>query len=336
MKKDAIITFDYEVFLGHQTGTIENSVIRPTKMILEVLKQNYAKAIFFVDTTWIHFLKENFPTDFQLVSEQLKDIIKAGSSVELHLHPQWIQAYRIGDKIGFKTFENYRLHSLSQEDVINLFRKSIELLESITSQKVRCFRAGGFCIEPFSQIKNAFETFGIRYDFSVIPGTYLKEGNGYDFDFSNAPKLSFYNFQCDINKPETTGQFVEITVNTFKNNPICRIINKILLKLNGDKIYGDGKSIQESPFFFFKSLYRRLKFSNSILTTDKTSKAIFRNLLRNQYRRFRLLVIVSHTKTMSKQALDNLSYVTKNYCTHNTFELDNLLMNHSDTINRSI
>ncbi len=119
------------------------------------------------------FLKDNFPVDFKLVSDQLKDIIKLGSSVELHLHPQWVQASKIGDKIIFKSFKNYRLHSLSQESILDLFGKSIELLESITSQKVRCFRAGGFCIEPFDQIQNAFELFNIKYDFSVVPGMFL-------------------------------------------------------------------------------------------------------------------------------------------------------------------
>ena len=120
------------------------------------------------------FLADNFPDDFNLVSDQLKDVIKIGSSVELHLHPQWLQAYKMGDKIGFRSFENYRLHSLNQTDILNLFRKSIELLESITYKKVKCFRAGGFCIEPFAQIKNAFEAFQIKYDFSVTPGIHVK------------------------------------------------------------------------------------------------------------------------------------------------------------------
>ena len=177
MKKNAILTFDYEVFLGQNTGTIENSVLNPTRKILQILEQNKAKAIFFVDATWLLFLKENFQDDFQLVAEQLKDIVKSESTVELHLHPQWIDAYKTGDKIGFKSFEKYKLHSLRQEDVISLFRKSIELLESITLQKVRCFRAGGFCIEPFSYIKNAFEIFEIKYDFSVVPGMSLTGSN---------------------------------------------------------------------------------------------------------------------------------------------------------------
>jgi hypothetical protein len=144
VEKNVIITFDYEVFLGQETGTIESCVIRPTEFILDILKINNAKSIFFVDATWLLFLKENFPADLQLVSEQIKDIVKAGSSVELHLHPQWLQAYQKDGKIEFSSIENYRLHKLKEDCILELFKKSIELLESITLQKVRCFRAGGF------------------------------------------------------------------------------------------------------------------------------------------------------------------------------------------------
>jgi hypothetical protein len=56
MKKNSIITFYYEVFLGHKTGTIETCVIKPTQLILEILHGNNAKAIFFVDATWLLFL----------------------------------------------------------------------------------------------------------------------------------------------------------------------------------------------------------------------------------------------------------------------------------------
>lgn len=325
MKKNAIITFDYEVFLGQETGTIKNCVIGPTQRIIEVLKQNNAKAIFFVDATWLLFLKENFPADFQQVLEQLKDIIKTGSSVELHLHPQWIQAFRTGDKIAFKSFDNYKLHSLSKEEILDLFRKSTELLEAITLQKVRCFRAGGFCIEPFSQIKNAFETFGIKYDFSIVPGMLLTGGNEYDFDFSDTPNLPYYHFQNDVKIPDPEGLFVEIPLSTYQNNPIYRLTNKLVLRLKKDIIFGDGKGIQEKSYYFLRSLSRRLSFSKAFLTIDKTYSVFFKYLLMAHFRKYGFLVIISHPKLVSKQALANLSYITKHFKTLNSIDLDKYL-----------
>lgn len=326
MKKDVIITFDYEVFLGSQTGNITNSVIKPTQYVLEIFKKYNTKAIFFVDATWLLFLRENFPFDFNLVSDQLKDIIKADSSVELHLHPQWLDAYKNGNSIEFKTLEHYSLHTLSQGEIHDLFMKSIQLLESITSQKVKCFRAGGFCIEPFTQIKSAFEEFGIFFDFSVAPGMVLKSGNIYDYDFSGAPDLPKYRFQNDVNIVDPEGLFVEIPLSTYQNNPLYRLINKLLLVLKKDEIFGDGRGIQENSYFFFKSLSRRFRFSKAFLTTDNTSNGFFKFLIKYHFYRPRLIVIISHPKTLSRQALLNLTYISKKYKTLNSLDLDKSLL----------
>jgi hypothetical protein len=329
MKKNAIITFDYEVFLGLQTGTIENCVIEPTRLILEILQQNNAKAIFFVDTTWLLFLQENFSGDFQIISQQLRDIIKSGSSIELHLHPQWKDAYRIGDNIAFRSFNHYSLHSLSQAEILELFRKSIELLKNITNQKVSCFRAGGWCIEPFSQVKIAFQTCGIKFDFSVVPGAYLKEGQVYDYDFSKVPRFPFYYFQNEAIKPEANGSFVEVPISTYNNNPIYRFVNIIILKFNNDKIFGDGKGIQEKSFFFFRSLFRRLQFSTVGLSIDRISNLFFKYLIKTHFRKSQLLVIVSHPKALSNIALRNLSYITKHFNTISSLDLDKFLASNS-------
>ena len=326
MKKKAIITFDYEVFLGNRTGTIENCVIKPTAYVLEILRKNNATAIFFIDTTWLLFLNENFLEDFKLVSKQLKNIIEAGSSIELHLHPQWLDAYKKGNKIEFKSFEKYRLHSLTQKKIIDLFKESIHLLEGITSQKVKCFRAGGFCIEPFAQIKNAFEELGILYDFSVAPGMLQKGGNIYDYNFSDAPNLPYYHFQNDVKIPEPNGLFVEVPLSTYLNNPIYRLINKLQLKFVNDQIFGDGKGIQETSNFFYTSISRRLRFSKSFLTLDKTSNSFFKFLINFHFRKSQFLVIISHPKTLSIQGLLNLSYISKRFNTLNTTDIVKLLL----------
>lgn len=326
MKKDVILTFDYEVFLGSQTGTITNCVIRPTQYVLEILKQNNSKAIFFVDATWLLFLKENFVADFNSVAEQLKDIIKAGSSVELHLHPQWLDAIKESDSIVFKTFKHYRLHSLSDSEILAIFKRSVELLENITNQKVICFRAGGFCIEPFNRIKNAFETVGIKYDFSVAPRMRLAEGRDYDYDFSDAPMIPFYHFDHDVKIPDPYGPFIEIPLSMYLNNPLYRLTNKILLMIKNDKEFGDGIGIRQKTFFFIKSLNRRLRFSKDILALDKNNNWFFKYLINFHFKNSPLIVIISHPKMMSKEGLSNLSYIVKKFKTIGSRELDGYLL----------
>jgi hypothetical protein len=321
MKKHVILTFDYEVFLGSQTGTIRKSVIDPTNRVLSILRKHNAKGIFFVDATWLLFLRDNIPSEFKLVRNQIVDIVKAGSSVELHLHPQWLQASLIDGRIEFTSFENYALHTLGQSDIISLFRNSIELLESITSQKITCFRAGGFRIEPFSQIKAAFEQCGILYDFSVAPGLALKGGNVYDYDFTEAPNLPFYYFEDDVQKPDDDGRFIEIPLSTFLTNPLYRLTNKLHLKIKKDEIFGDGIGIQEKKYFFYTSLPRRLQISRTFLSLDKTSPGFFKFLLKTHFRKSNFLVMLSHPKTLSEYALLNLHYTVSTFNTLNSTNL---------------
>jgi len=329
MKQNLIITFDYELFLGKKCGTAMNSVIKPTKEILEVLHQNNAKAIFFVDATWLLFLQQNCSSDLELVSTQLKEIVRQGSSVELHLHPQWINAYSKGDAVIFDSGRDYNLHSFRQEEIIDLFRRSIDLLESITLRKIRCFRAGGFCIEPFKQIKEAFEMFRIKYDFSVAPGVYLRTGNIYDFDFTDAPKLDYYAFQYSTKMADSYGEFIEFPLSTYFNNPLYRLANKVLVKLTNDRIKGDGIGIQQELPFIQRLISKKLGFSKTFLTFDQMNNILFKFIIKTHFRKNALIVIISHPKTFTAQGLINLSYVTKNYNTLDANDLDLFLENHN-------
>jgi len=322
IKKNAIITFDYEVFLGRKTGSVEKSVLQPTEAALKILKANNAKAIFFVDATWLTFIQKNFPDDFYKVVAQLKDIVDSGSSVELHIHPQWLNATVEDGNIVFGTLQHYKLQSLKQEEILGLFQQSIEMLQAITSQKISCFRAGGWCIEPFSDIKPALEVFNIKYDFSVVPGLFLNEGKVYDYDFSIVPRLPFYKFSDTINENAEDGCFTEIAVSTYQNSPFYRVMNKTLLKLSRDKIFGDGVSAKEKSMD--KTITQALRFTKSMLTLDKTSTLIFKYLLNTHFRKSKLIVVVSHPKIISKQALLNLKYISETYNTLSPGELDKL------------
>ena len=53
MKKKILLTFDYELFLGAKSGSVDNCLIVPTDMLLDVMERHQTKAIFFVDTTYI-------------------------------------------------------------------------------------------------------------------------------------------------------------------------------------------------------------------------------------------------------------------------------------------
>lgn len=321
--QNAIVTFDYEVFLGRKTGSVENCVLRPVELILETLCFHKAKAIFFVDAAWLLFIKGNSDLDFRRVSSQIRDIIACGSSVELHLHPQWLDAYIENGEMLFSTFDRYRLHALPRRDIGNLFRDSVDLLESISCRKVRCFRAGGWCIEPFHVLADSFAELGIKYDFSVVPGTSRSDGRIWDYDFSKSPRLPFYKFDSDINIPNKCGPFVEVPMVTYPTNIVYKCMNKALQNIVGDRIFGDGVGIKEMSLS--KLLLQAIRGSRAMLSIDQTNSLMFRYLLAAHLRNVDPLVIVSHPKTGSSQALKNLAYIAKNFRTLCADDLDSIL-----------
>ena len=313
MKRDAVITFDYEVYLGRKTGTAENCVLKPTDKILEILKERNAKAIFFVDATWLLFIREHFPADFNKVAYQLKEIEKDGSFVGLHLHPQWLDAVVKDGNIEFTSLRHYKLHSLDTDAINDLFRRGISLLEETINRKITCFRAGGWCIEPFETLKDAFINAGLKYDFSVVPGLVLAEGKDYDIDFSGAPQLPAYRFLASPMKPDPAGIFTEIPLSTYHNNALLRLANKLLLKARRDKPFGDGSGGKERSVT--EKLYQRLGFSTEKLSIDKTDRILFRYLLRSKTGNSGPLVVVSHPKMSSPEALVNLRYIATKFNT---------------------
>ncbi len=52
-KKLLLITFDYELFLGEKSGTVQQCLIDPTDKLLDLLGKYAFKALFFIDTVYI-------------------------------------------------------------------------------------------------------------------------------------------------------------------------------------------------------------------------------------------------------------------------------------------
>ena len=75
IKKKTILTFDYELSLGNDSGTIEKCMIEPTYKILEILKRNNSKALFFIDSTFLVVLKQDYYEGYLKVKNQILDTL---------------------------------------------------------------------------------------------------------------------------------------------------------------------------------------------------------------------------------------------------------------------
>ena len=312
MNKKVLLTFDYELFLGADSGTALQCLIKPVDTLLEILEKNNAKAVFFVDATYLLTLHINGHKDFEIISNQLRSIVEQGSRIELHLHPQWLDAVPIGEnRWKFNSYSHYRLHSLADEQISKLFKDGKALLQSVVesvdpSYRVSAFRAGGWSVEPFSRLKESFINESLLYDLSVLPGKVERKLPLHYYDYSEA-SLSrecwqFENGVCDADVDE--GQFLEIPVTMVSVGRRFILANQ--LKIKGNKILGDGKGVRQKSSFY-KKLIKLLFPGYQSLSIDYCSLEYFDELVRSSKKQ--VDVAIGHPKVFTNktfQLLDNI------------------------------
>jgi peptidoglycan/xylan/chitin deacetylase (PgdA/CDA1 family) len=236
--KTILFTFDYELFLGLRSGSVKHCMIDPTRQLLELFRKYGFKAVFFVDTTHLYRLEEiagqnpRAAADLELIRTQVLEILKKGHSVFPHIHAHWLDAIYQPDKNEW-SLENtryYQFSSLPSDKQELLFRHSVDLISGLAknagqTSPVDSYRAGGWSIQPFEHFSPFFRRFGIRHEWSVIPGKY-HFSEAHNFDFRKAPAdAPIYRFEEDPALRAEKGTFTEWTISTLTLTPLNKWLN---------------------------------------------------------------------------------------------------------------
>lgn len=333
--KNLLITFDYELFLGRRSGRPMDCMLRPTDRLLEILNRYHAKAIFFVDTTYLCRLLEQIKThpeckeDFDAISKQLLKIIDQGHYIQPHIHPHWLDAKYNAETREFDltNINRYRFHQLSTEERKTVFNSSIEVLKKIIQHQfpnyyLNAFRAGGWSIQPFSDFKEYFIENNIQYDLTVVNKLY-QFSNAQIFDYSDVPDKNVYRFEDRVEEEKTMGKFIQIKSSvipiTKKMDFSDRLYKKILNLFKLDKNYGlgaghpplpiQGKPKSQNGINIFSGTHEVASFENLSLIKLHIYK---KHLIDNNY-----LHLVSHPKMLGRHNFyvieKFLKAVNKNY-----------------------
>lgn len=240
-------------------------MIDPTNRLMEIFRSTDVSAIFFVDTTYLMRLKENYGTnqecrdDFNTIAAQLKQMVRLGHYVYPHIHPHWLDAIYIPEvnQWELSNVSRYRFHNITGAEREKVFKGSIDILNEILcpefpDYKVDGFRAGGWSLQPFADFKPFFEKHKVQYDFSVLPGTY-QFSNAQHFDFTLAPAKPVYSFVDDVNIETPGGPFTELVSSIIYISPFTHFLHKLHLhwlhRVAGDHTYGKGqgqRSVEDS------------------------------------------------------------------------------------------
>lgn len=255
---NVLLTFDYELFLGKKSGSVQDCLIKPTEIIQASLKKNNAKAIFFIDATYIWRMSELITkfncvsSDYAEIKKQLKALANDGHYLYLHIHPHWIDAkYNIeSNDWNLEDTSRYAFSSLSNSDKDLIFTNSIKALKAIlpSQNKIEGYRAGGLFIQPFQDIAPYFKEHSIKYDFSTLPNFYFKS-TSHSFNFQGIKETTYYHFNESTMLENIDGTYTEYPLSVNRVGLLQRVFNSICYRFlmnNADKTpFGKGNSARQ-------------------------------------------------------------------------------------------
>lgn len=198
---------DWEIF-GDGSGSVLTSMIEPASQILKVCNNYNVPYTFFAEfgQQLAMLNSDHLPhkKEAALWEEFLKEAIRNGHDVQLHFHPQWIDANWEKDH-WILNFEKWSIANLSYKEIkywLGLGKNYLENLLKPLNPNYRtiAFRAGSWMAQPSKNLIKALSEIGIKADCTVIKGKRINMGKMGAIDYTNAPSslLPWYASEWDI------------------------------------------------------------------------------------------------------------------------------------------
>ena len=232
--RSLVFTLDYELF-GNGSGDVFKHIIEPTDKLLAIANQYGVKLTFFFEVIEYWKLKEEWENGnkmgydndpIEAMKNQIRDAYRQGHDIQLHLHPQWVDARWESGK-WIVNLDKWRLGGYNgngENSIENLFKRGKQTLEGLlkpVNPKYECIalRAGGYNIQPSEVIVRAMKATGIRVDSSIYPGG--KEiGLLSNYDYTNIdPEKGYWNVGEKLEE-KGDSQIKEIPIVAF---PMIRL-----------------------------------------------------------------------------------------------------------------
>jgi hypothetical protein len=208
---------DYELYLGGNYTDETEVLINPTGQLLDLFDKLTIPLTLFADVfSFIRYRELNIVTFPQNAENQMKDAIRRGHDVQLHVHPHW-NFTQIKEK-SYTVQEDYFLLGKLGGNPEELYLKIRKLLITAKNylhnllgevdENYTCiaFRAGGYGLQPnMTTIIKALQDSGFIIDSSIVPGFVLRNKIN-EVDFSGFPKRANYFLDSDGMIPSKNNQ----------------------------------------------------------------------------------------------------------------------------------
>lgn len=321
------ITFDYELFMGENYVDEEEVLISPTSKLSTMLSEEGISGVFFADVCSPMRYRELGKKDFSdMLDEQLVELVGQGHDVQLHIHPHWLTATKVGKHIEFDR-NYYRLHNWEKESsgsMKKIIHDGIEYLKDVirpVDQDYRCvaYRAGGYCLQPEEQLADILYNEGIRIDSSVCVG-FSHDGDGMYYDYKSLkPYRNFYfNKMHPItmqHEDRINEAIFEVPVGSYGRFPQRIVASKINRKITSRPNNGTGMKLSLTQVTNKKPIWNRVEKSIhafNMVTFDFYNAASMKYMIehickeQNCSNRDVFLATISHPKLLSDEHIDNM------------------------------
>ena len=304
-----ILSTDYELFF-HRSGSVQKCVLEPGERLLEFTARHGMKMTFFVDAGMLRRFDRHasdnraLADDARAVREQLRRISAAGHEIGLHVHPHWEDTRLVDGHWDFSD-TRYRLDRFGDDEVADIFESYFDLLQALSDAPVVSYRAGGFCIEPFSRIAPHLERLGVTIDSSIVPGARLNDA-AKGFDFSRIAEKSHWRFDDSPSRPAAGGRFTEVAITPLRVGRFFfwgRLIDRLSGGQRGEQ-YGDGLSKALGKPEVLRRLAGQSRVSE--LSMDDAKAPLLEHALAAAPAR-RTWHVMGHPKLLSERSLEHLA-----------------------------
>jgi hypothetical protein len=217
----AVFTLDYEIH-GNGDGCPYTLMVEPTQRMLDLFDRYGAKLTIMADVAEILKFKEykdQFGRDdyhYEAIVRQLKDAVRRGHDVQLHLHASYFNARFEGGR-WLQDWSEYNFAGLPLPRLNEIVRIGKEYLEGLLkpiSPNYACvaFRAANWAVSPSKNVIRALHENGIRIETSVFK--YGCRAGIVSFDYSNAHSdlVPWRVAEDDLCRRDENGKLLEIPI----------------------------------------------------------------------------------------------------------------------------
>lgn len=234
-KYNLVFTLDYEIH-GNGDGNPMELMVEPTYRLMNLLEKCHQRLTIMADVAEIlcfkRYLAETGRDDYHVaeIEEQLRDAIRRGHEVQLHIHSSYFKAVHNGHSFD-QCIEEYNMAALPIERIDEMVSECVSYLAGVlrpvkNDYKVWLFRAANWSMMPTENLYKVLVKHGITHDTSVFKGGV--EGGKVCYDYREAyDNLFAYPASIhNINVRDESGELIEWPIYT-EMRPLWDFISPI-------------------------------------------------------------------------------------------------------------